>query len=65
MDSWTLKRPTVMVRRLGSWLAYRQLVIKTPGPRVRCRVMFGQEVIRWLGIWKEDGKGNEQPGSTE
>lgn len=54
-----------MVRRLGSWLAYRQLVIKTPGPRVRCRVMFGQEVIRWLGIWKEDGKGNEQPGSTE
>lgn len=37
-----------MVSGLGSWLVYRQLVIRTLGPgcpRVRYRVMFGQEVV--------------------
>lgn len=60
-----------MVSGLGSWLVYRQLVIRTLGPgcpRVRYRVMFGQEVVPqvdgYLGAGADEGK-NEQTGSTE
>lgn len=60
-----------MVRGLGTWLAYWQLLFRTLGhcpPRVRHRVMFGQEEIPQVDGHLEvgaDGRRNEQPGNTD